>query len=400
MLRLSNVFKVGRWEFLKNVRTPTFLVLTFVIPLVMLLVAGVTFYLQTDQTTETMTIGVVDHTPDFYFHLEEQADGTPVTLVREDEDIAKLKTQLTDGELQAYLVIDDAVLVGDRIPIYVEDPRNLNLGNLRSVLVPAVTAYRLEQLGLTSGEIQTAIAPVSPDVRQLDGASEPLGALLVPMIMAFILIFSAIFSGQILMYGVIKEKRSRVVEILLSSISASELLWGKVLGLGTLSLLQIAIWVGAGIGIATRFIDLPHLGLTAGSIMIYLLYFLFGFLLLAALFAAMGATMKDVEGGSQAQGLVVMVPLIPVFFSGLLIMQPNALWVRILSHVPPLNITTVLLRMGGTTLPAWEIASTLSVLLLSALGFLYLAARIFDGGLLAFDRDLGLRDLRKMLKRS
>ncbi|MFP4200423.1 MAG: hypothetical protein ACLFS8_03295, partial [Clostridia bacterium] len=87
------------------------------------------------------------------------------------------------------------------------------------------------------------------------------------------------------------------------------------------------------------------------------------------------------------------------FLAGALMTSPNAPWARVLSHIPPFIPSTVLLRMAGTDLPAWEIISTSSVLSLSVIGFLYLSARIFEGGILRFERATSLKEAGRMLLR-
>jgi ABC-2 type transport system permease protein len=397
---LSNAAKVASWEFWKSVRTPTFLILTFLIPVLMVVIGGAGVWMAQRAESEGMTLAVQDFTDDFYEHLSRHVMGTPLTLVRHQGGREDLETDLLEGEYTAFIVVDEEILMDGRVPLYVDDIRDVATATLRAPLTGAVTSYRLERFGLDAGQIAAATSVVSLDVRTMDGEEEHFSAFVMPVVVAMALIFSSIFSGQILMYGVIKEKRNRVVEILLSSLSAPELLWGKVMGFGLLGLVQIALWAATAVVVMGRFTNLGGLSLQPGQAVIYLLYFLLGYLLLSSLFAAMGATMKDAEGGSQAQGLVVMIPLAPVFFSSLIIMQPNSLWVRILSHVPPFNITTVLLRMAGTTLPSWEIATTLVALLLSSLLFMRLGARIFAGGLLEFDRTVRIRDLKRMLSRS
>ncbi len=397
---LHNVVKVARWEFWKNVRTPTFLLLTFLIPLLMVVVAGASYWVGERVHSEAMTIAVMDETGDFYEHLSNQVMGTPITLQRHLGSQEEIEEDLRAGEFSAFIVVDEKALMDGRIPLYVSDARDVATATLGTPLTRAVTSYRLDALGLDAGQIVAATSAVSLERHTIEGEEEHVSAMIVPVIVAMTLIFASIFSGQILMYGIIKEKRNRVVEILLSSVSAAELLWGKVMGFGLLGLVQISVWVGTALLAISRFVDIEGFSLPLGDAIIYLLYFLFGYLLLASLFAAMGATMKDAEGGSQAQGLVVLIPMAPMFFASLFFMQPNALVLRILSHVPPFNLTAVLLRMAATRLPSWEIATTLTALFLSSLLFMWLGARIFRGGLLEFDRTIGLRDLKRMLSRS
>jgi ABC-2 type transport system permease protein len=172
---------------------------------------------------------------------------------------------------------------------------------------------------------------------------------------------------------------------------------GKIVGYGALSLLQVTVWVSLGVVVAGRFIDLTQLGLTFTAFLPSLPFFLLGYLLVASLFAAVGAAMKEAEGGSQVYGLVVMIPMLPLFIVPVIMMNPDALWVRVLSHLPPFIPVTMLLRLAATRVAAWEMVTSLAVLACSVALFVHLGARIFKGGMLQYERELSLRDLRLLL---
>ena len=130
------------------------------------------------------------------------------------------------------------------------------------------------------------------------------------------------------------------------------------------------------------------------------LFFVGGYVMFAALFAAMGATMKDAEGGSQTQGMVLRIPMIPMFASGSILLSPNATWVRVFSYIPIFTPTTMLMRIAATTLPWWEIAATFAVLMLGVAFFIYLGARIFSRGLLQFERTISFKEIGKMMRKN
>ncbi|HHX87480.1 MAG TPA: ABC transporter permease [Firmicutes bacterium] len=263
----------------------------------------------------------------------------------------------------------------------------------------AVTLYRLNTMGLNPDQVQQAIAPVMLQNRALTGEEGSLYDFLIPFIFGIILMFSAMFSGQVLMYGVIKEKRNRIVEILLSSISSLDLLLGKIIGFGALGLLQIVIWITVGLIVAKRFLDLEQLSLSFADLITPLLFFFGGYLLFSSLYAALGATMKDAEGGSQMQGMVILVPMVPLFASSAILMAPNAFWVRLFSFLPPFIPVTMLIRVSATTLPWWEVAASFVMLIISVAFVIYLGARIFSRGILQFERTLSLKEIGKMLKK-
>ena len=194
----------------------------------------------------------------------------------------------------------------------------------------------------------------------------------------------------------VMEKRNRIVELLLSSVSSLELMMGKIVGYGTLSLLQIIIWFTAGFLVASRFLDLGEIPLSFAEILPPLIFFIFGYIMIAALFAALGATMKEAEEGSQAQGLVIIIPMFPLFISSVIFMTPNVLWLRVLSHIPPFIPAMALLRMAATTLPMWEMITIFIALIISIILIVFAGARIFEKGILQYD-SISLKEIKAMI---
>ncbi|MDQ7789812.1 MAG: ABC transporter permease [Clostridia bacterium] len=397
---MSNVKRVFTWEFTRNLKNPTFLVLTILMPVLMLagaLVGGLASYLA---VSEEYRVAVIDETGALYSTLEEVLVDTPVELsLFPQERLEQLVQEVTEGEYSGYIHFTSAALEEGVIGYYVKDAKERN-PFLQEGVREAVRTYRFQNMGLDTEQIQAATGPVALQNRTLAGEEASLADSLIPLGISMALIFSIIFTGQVLMLGVLKEKRNRIVEILLSSISSWELLLGKLAAFVSLGLLQITFWVGIGLTIAVFFVDFSQLSISFSELFTSLLFFLSGYILLASLYAVLGATMKDAESGSQLQGLVVLVPLLPVVLSGAIFISPNALWVRLFSFCPPFIPVTMLIRNAATSLPWWEIAASLTVLVLSTALFLYLGARIFDRSILLFERTLSFKEIGRMMKKN
>ncbi len=400
MLKWPNVKRVFRWEFLKNLRSPLFVVTTLMIPLIMLLSVGISYYAGTRTTQAKLDVAVIDETGELFPYLESAFSSTSVTLsLSEPAQQERLAGQVEEGELSGYLIFTPENVQTGVIDYYVLSANDVNVGLLDRPVKTALTSYRLEKMGLTVEEIGLATAPMVLQPRSISGEGISIVGAIAPFVVSIILLIAVMTSGQVLMYGVLNEKRNRIVEILLSSVSAVDLLLGKILGLGLLGVLQIGIWMVVGLVAASRFIDLSQLGMTAGAILPMLLFLIGGYIMFAALFAAIGATMKSVEEGSQAQSTVVLIPMIPMFASSAIIMSPNALWVRICSHIPVFTPVMMLMRLSVTTVPAWEIATTFAALMLGLVFFVIFGARIFSRGLLQFDRTLSFREIERMMRK-
>lgn len=400
MLKWPNVFRIFRWEFIKNLKSPVFLLTTLLMPLIMLLGGGISYFATTSIEKDEQKVAVIDETGDFYPYLQRSLTASPVQLtLHEAAELEKLSEQVEEGTLNGYLSFTAENINSGLIDYYVRDAKEMNTGSLGEGVGGALTRYRMEKLGLTAEEIAIATAPAILQMRSISGEEFSIIETIAPFAFSMLLVLAVIISGQVLMFGVIREKRNRIVEILLSSVSALDLLLGKILGFGLLGLLQIGIWLAAALAVASHFVDLGQLGLSAGALLPMILFFVGGYIMFAALFAAMGATMKDAEGGSQIQGLVVLIPMIPMFASGAIMMAPNAVWVRIFSYIPIFTPMTMLMRIASTTMPWWEIASTLVALMIGVAFFIYLGARIFSRGLLQFERNISLKEIGAMIRR-
>jgi len=400
-LKWPNIVKVFRWEFFKNLKSPVFLLTTLMIPLFMLLGAGVSYYASTNTSQEEYQVAVIDETGEFFSYLESKLAKSPVKVtLHNSAQREQLAKKVGANELKGYIIFTPENVQSGMIDYYVKDAKEVNMGTLSDAVQAALTLYRMEKMGMTAEEISLATAPVVLNPRSLSGEEVSVAAMVAPLFFAVVLIIAVMVSGQVLMYGVLKEKRNRIIEILLSSVTALELLVGKILGFGLLGLLQIGIWLAVGLTAAARYFDLSQIGMSPAELIPILLFFIGGYVMYAAIFAAVGATMKDAEGGSQTQGLVVLIPMIPMFASGAIIMSPNALWVKILIYIPIFTPATMLMRIGATNLPWWELASTFVVLMLGVVFFIYIGARIFSRGLLQFERTISFKEMGKMMRKN
>lgn len=240
-------------------------------------------------------------------------------------------------------------------------------------------------------------------------------SLVLAMIFSFVFVFVVVFSGQLVFQNVVREKQSRVVELLLSAVSPQDLMVGKILGFGALGLVQAAIWVGVSL-LILLFIG-PYLGVPALPLLsvllanmpwakfaLYLLYFILGYLLIAAFSAGVGATMTELMSGQQFQQLIVTLPsMIPFFIVSLIIQDPHGLLARIFSYIPPTIAGTMMMRtaIAGTMIAGqatppiapWEIIASLVVLLLSVILTIRAASKVFEVGILLYGKSISLREI-------
>ena len=224
-----------------------------------------------------------------------------------------------------------------------------------------------------------------------DGGEPPPRFVLV-IWLALLLFIGAFLSAIMTLYAVVKEKGSRVVELMLSSVSAMDLMGGKILGIGLAGLIQVITWSAAIGFVASRFIPISLGVFSAVHFVTYPLYFGLGYLFIATLYATVGAGMKDVHSGG-VQGLVGMIPYSPMIFVAAIIQFPDVVWVRIAGLLPPFAPAIMMVRLAVTDVPWWEVLVSLSLLAISVVLLMRFAAKVFDVAMLMYGKSATLREI-------
>jgi len=256
-----------------------------------------------------------------------------------------------------------------------------------TILIPAIIAVGVFAASRALGSDSSA-------------PSNPPPPAIIGIFLAIILYLGAFMSGVMTMYGVMKEKQSRVVEMMLSSVSAWELVCGKLIGLGLAGLIQVVVWATLVYVGASQFMPISLASLTLVHWVTYPLYFVLGYLFIGSIFGTIGAAIKDIHSGG-AVGFAGMIPYLPMLFTALIVQQPSLLWVRIAGFIPPFVPSIMLLRIGATPLvtegaefvPTWEIALSLVSLALGTFLMMRFATKVFEVGMLMTGKSASLREL-------
>ncbi|PGH45559.1 ABC-2 type transport system permease protein [Micromonospora sediminicola] len=222
---------------------------------------------------------------------------------------------------------------------------------------------------------------VAPQVRLLDpDAVDPVTAYLVPFAFAFVFFIMSQTFGIQVAQSVTEEKQTRIVEILVAAVPVRALLAGKIVAAGALALGQVALIAVAAVAGLRLTGGGDLLALVAPALGWFVPFFLLGFLLLAAMWAAAGALVnrqEDIAGASTPVQLAVMAPFFAVVF-----LNDNATAMRILSYLPLSAPTAMPVRLFTGDAATWEPFVALALLLVAAAGFLAAGARIYQGSLL------------------
>ncbi len=428
----QNIRLVAQREIWTVINTKGF-ILTLVLPAVMFFLVSYLpsiaqkLILSAENTrTESLEIGVIGLEPSIIDEWQSKLqhrklpNGLPlfslfpvsVTGVSKDVLIKNAQDKVLKKEWDAYAVINGDITQNGQCDFYsmrgfgLELPREIMNG-----LTSVVRRIRLEAKGFDPEMISQLSRGISWNEYEItqETASEEagmkrkadFGKIIAPGIVCVMMMFFLTFTtSQMLIRGVVEEKTSRVVEILVSSLSPTEILAGKVLGFYIIGLIEFAVWVGAGVLI------LQSQGFAVSEFVppLYFLHFLIflttGYLLYASIFAAIGAMVGDETESQQTQGIITMMLVLPLMFNFVFVTQPNWWLVRLISFIPVFTPTVMAIRMVAAPIPLWEIALTALNTLFFAVLCITIAARIFRVGILMTGKRPNLNELWRWIRYS
>ena len=231
-----------------------------------------------------------------------------------------------------------------------------------------------------------------------------VGRILVPLIFGGLLMFAILLGGSMLMESVSEEKETRMIEVLLTSVSPLAVMVGKVLALGAIGLIQIAVWVASvaiiGPQIFDQIPDAGQLAIEPGLLALVIAFFLAGYLVFAVTMAGIGAATTSNKEASQISMIVTLPAFLPVGFLGMLLENPDGGVSRLLSFIPFTAPVTMMIRLAVSDVPLWEVVASLAVLLLTGLALLWISAGVFRAGLLMYGQRMSLRSVIVALRQA
>ena len=240
--------------------------------------------------------------------------------------------------------------------------------------------------------IATAAQP--PTVRELEPADPNRDTAFIFANVGVILLFIAIFTfGTWVLTGVVEEKQSRVVEVVLSTVPARDLLVGKVVGIGLLGLVQLVIIVVIGLSVGTLFGRFTLPPTTGPAVAMLLLWFLIGYALYATALGVLGALASRMEEASNASSPVSIVASLSYVFALLVaIDDPDGTAATIATFIPPISPMVVPLRAALGAIQPWEIGAAVVVNLVAIWLLLEFGGRVYSGAVLQTAGRIKLRD--------
>ena len=423
---MNKLFKIARREYVVMVRRKAFLITALLMPL---FIAGIAVLpgilakraMERGAGGEEKKIAVIDLTGQLYGEMKnvlqgkgseggnfavEEVKATPDTVEKEQQQLNK---RIETRQLDAYLVIGKKVVTshtenGDspdyRTRYYCRNVADMAQSlRIMGAVRRAVVNVRLREEGIDPAITEKASGNIHFDSMAVKGGREKKTENITQMFGAFafmmLLFFALQITGQGLMQGLIEEKNSRVIEVLLSSVSPKQLMIGKILGLGAVGLTVVMIWSVVGYSAARiRDIDvasLPNFGF-------FVVFFLLGYAFFATLMSAVGSVCNSDKEAQQMMAPVMLLLVIPLVVWFYIAAHPDGNLGRTLSVIPFTAPMAMMLRIAVQVPPRTEIALSVAIMLLSIGVAAWAATKIFRTGILMYGKRPRLREIVKWVR--
>jgi len=409
---MRKIWTIARHEYLVNLHRPGFIIMTALVPLLGMLglVVAAFFggqasaFFERHFAPEPRAVGVVDQVGVFTPILPAYQERFRLFA---DEEAGRAAVEA--DEITTLLIIPtDYVETGQVLVLTKEGGFSLaameKSASMRAFFVDHLLRDEVDPT------LRKRLAdPIEPVLVSSEGKGSRRGGplstalnIMVPYFLGILLIMTIFVSSGYLLRGIAEEKTSRVIEIVLSSVTAQELLAGKVLGLGALGLTQVVIWLTSALGLSGGAVNL--LGVAVPLLarpqvfVLGLVYYLLGFLVYAVLMGAVGALGTTMQESQQLAGIFSMAAAIPMMLSGFLFSNPNTTLARVLSWFPLTAPTMMLLRLPMAEVPVIDIVGSIVVLVLSIPAVLWAGAKVFRMGLLMYGKRPSLAQVVQVLK--
>jgi ABC-2 type transport system permease protein len=327
---------------------------------------------------------------------------------------AKLREELEKGEIKGYLLPKDAA--PGEFPAYEYKSLKIPGSTLKSQLTNTLNTIKndavLLDLKLSAEQIERLSSSVTIQSVQLSSADGEGGKTEEQRQVAYVLVYALLFFlfMMVLMYGnmiateITAEKSSRVMEILITSVSPLTQMFGKIIGIFLIAMTQTLVFVLAGsINLLLVSGGTPDFSLPPGAfdpmlIVYFLVFFVLGFFLYATLLAGVGSLVSRTEDLGQAITPVTILSLIGFYIAIFGLSDPNSVFITVTSYVPFFTPMLMFLRIGMVGVPFWEVALSLVILLASILAFGYLAAKMYRVGVLMYGKRPSWKEIWKAMK--
>jgi ABC-2 type transport system permease protein len=441
---MSKIGLVLSREYTTRVRKKSFIIMTILMPALMAAMFILPAYFMSQDDTKVRTIAVYDGSTILLGQLE-SSDYTKYKFIPQEE-YDKIKDNLKTTDYYALLVIQPNVLNTKTVQLISTsnisfDVKNQIQKNIRSIIEKEKMAEVIKQTSIPDLEARIAATktPISVTTIKLGESGEAKKSsteigMILGYIFGFVIYMFILLYGQMVMQGVMEEKQSRIVEVIISSVKPFELMMGKIIGIALVGLTQLGLWIILGIaiiagakgmmpaaqhaGTATEVIAQSQMVAQAASpaemdkiqeilsmlgsvnfpliLGCFIFFFIGGYLLYSSMFAAVGSAVDAMEDAQQFMMPIMMPIILAILVMMSAIKNPEggvAFWFSIIPFTSPV----VMMARIPFGVPAWQLALSMLVLIVTFVGMVWAAGKIYRTGILMYGKKASWKELGKWL---
>ena len=424
---MNKVWTIFKREYLSRVKTKGFIIGTALTPLLIIALTigpGLLINMKSDKVKH---LSVIDMSGIVYEELVLALDDTtnsrerlyeltqvPATSINLGDVKNELSQSVDKEEIDGYFIIPEDIIESNKSEYYAKSVSDFDQNRIyRNAVSRIITNYRLKESNLDPKIINNLTQRIQLKTFKVEKGGEEkedIGlSFAVTFIMVMFLYMALIMYGALVMRSVYEEKLSRVAEIILSSCKPFQLMAGKVLGIGAVGLTQYLIWAAVA-GILTFYSgsviqmfsagagDVPIPTIPISVLVYFVIFFIFGYMLFATLYAALGAMVNTEQDAQQLQFPVIMLIIVSFIFAFYIIRQPTSGLTHIVSLIPFFSPITMFTRISVQTPPFSEILLSIAILIATIIFLIWLAGKIFRVGILMYGKRPTLPEVFRWLR--
>lgn len=413
---MKNSLKIAKWEIKRNLKNKSFIISLLLTPLIFMFFFFVPSFLAGDDNEEEYMYHVYINDEIGAMHEIEknlaEYPFIPWKVEKTDMKVDEMADAVKDNPDAVYIALTEEAFDNNELKMYVGDEVDDAFLLEGSYITIPLQNIRLSQIGLTEEQEQVVFQPVQLDhvypSMENEGAegeegeggnADDMMKRAVPGIVAGIILFSIVMTGMMVFQSASSEKKEKVAEIILSSVTPTELMQGKIIGYFVLGITQVTAWILLVSPLVIWKLGTEFLSyLFVPQFLLLLLIAIAGYLLFASIFVGLGATVEEIQSTSNFQGMIMMLPFLPAILIAPVFSNPEGMVAKVASFVPITSPAVLIMRLSIMDEWPWiEIIIALIVLFVSIWLFMKLAGKIFKIGILMYGKNATPKEIWKWM---
>ena len=395
---MNDWIKVMLWEIKRNITNKTFIISMLLTPVLMIAFGAIPSLIARVEVERTQTVYLVDDIG-IYDEIKPLVPDN-IVLERFDGELSELKARVNDEPDTSFIILDDTTVNSGVISVYTAQEGFPEISGVQIAINEAIRVRRFDEQGIDRQTAQHLTSQLHfPIASLLPEAEDPM-AKIIPAVFAGLILFSIAITGSMTFQSAIQEKKDKMAEILLSSVTPFALMQGKVLGYFVLGLMQAFLWLIFAIPVAMIQFDIPvfeHLFVPVLPVMLF--FTVVGNLMFSAMFASMGATIEDIQEAGNFQGMLMILPWAPFFVLSSVLTNPNGLIATIASYFPLTSPGVMTIRLAMLArIPVMDVMISAVLLLVTTWLIIKLSGKIFKTGMLMYGKNATFSEIVKWIR--